>query len=478
MKLTLGQYLRQLREERGFSLEQLAQATRINPTYLRALENDEPALLPSAVQGRGYLRLIASTFNINPQPLLAAFPYKELVLSSPATEENPVVEEAQPERTQPASVSTSPPVNETTPQTEAADEVYSETVPQGEAISSEDTQLSSLPVEGSSTFIFSQIGQQFRAQREALGISLEDAERFTRLKARYLRAIEEGLLEQLPSLVQGRGMLRNYAEFLNLDSEAILLQFADGLQRRRLEHLAATAPSRATTSPAGKTRFPNRFSLFLRRWMTPDLLVGSMLFFILLVFVIWGTARVSGLQDQETQVTPPSISEILLNTADVNGSTIAALAESPTPTAAQNNTFTTLPSSPEESGESPSQPPASSDPVQVYVIANQRVWMRVVVDTRVAFEGRTIPGSTYPFTAKDAIELTAGNAAGIQIVYNQNNLGNLGGAGDVIRLIFTAQGTVVPTPLFTSTPAPTLPPTFIPQPRPLLPTPTVTPFVP
>lgn len=478
MKLTLGQYLRQLREERGFSLEQLAQATRINPTYLRALENDEPSLLPSAVQGRGYLRLIAGTFNIDPQPLLAAFPDKEVVLSSPPTEEIPQGEETQPERTEPVSISTTPTVNETTPETlTSEEEVRSETIPPIEATSLEDTQYTPQPVEGSSTFIFSQIGQQFRAQREALGISLEDAERFTRLKARYLRAIEEGQLEQLPSLVQGRGMLRNYAEFLTLDSEAILLQFADGLQRRRLEHLAATAPSRVTTSPAGQTRFPNRFSLFLRKWMTPDLLVGSLLFLILLVFVIWGTARVSGLQDQETQATPPSISEILLNTSDVSGSTIATLAESPTPTVAQNNSLP-VQSSPEESQESISQPPTSNDPVQVYVIANQRVWMRVTADNRVAFEGRTIPGSAYPFTAKDSIELTAGNAAGIQIVYNQNNLGNLGGTGDVIRLIFTAQGTVVPTPLFTSTPAPTLPPTFTPQPTPLLPTPTVTPLVP
>lgn len=478
MKLTLGQYLRQLREERGFSLEQLAQATRINPTYLRALENDEPSLLPSAVQGRGYLRLIAGTFNIDPQPLLATFPDKELVLSSPPTEEIPQVEDGQPEPAEPVSISTTPAVNATAPDTAISEEeVRSETIPSDEVTSSEDTQDSPQPIEGSSTFIFSQIGQQFREQREALGISLEEAERFTRLKARYLRAIEEGQLDQLPSLVQGRGMLRNYAEFLTLDSEAILLQFADGLNRRRLEYVAATAPSRATTPPAGQARVPNRFSLILRKWMTPDLLVGSLLFLILLVFVIWGTARVSGLQDQEAQVPPPSISEILMNTADVSGPTIATPAESPTSTAAQNNTFS-LPSSPEEGEESPSQPPVSSDPVQVYVIANQRVWMRVTVDNRVAFEGRTIPGSAYPFTAKDAIELTAGNAAGIQIVYNQNNLGNLGGAGDVIRLIFTAQGTVVPTPLFTSTPAPTLPPTFTPQPTPLLPTLTVTPLVP
>lgn len=470
MKLTIGQYLRQLREERGITLEQLAQATRINPTYLRALENDEPSLLPSAVQGRGYLRLIAGAFNIDPQPLLAAFPDKEVILpSKPEAEPTPEITEQ--------SVTAQPSETEESPE-EEEQEIIPETISEVTALSTDEAALSPPPLEGSSSFVFSQIGEQFRSQREALGISLQDAERFTRLKARYLQAIEEGRLDQLPSLVQGRGMLRNYAEFLNLDSEAILLQFADGLQRRRLEHLAATAPARTTPS-GSQAKLPNRFSLFLRRWMTPDLLVGGLLFLILLVFVIWGTARVSGLQGQEAQATPPSISELLLNTADIGNSTAQTPTPSPTPSSAQSNGLV-LPPSPAEGEEaSPTgQPPLSTDPVQVYVIANQRVWLRVVVDNRVAFEGRTIPGSAYPFTGKESIELTSGNAAGIQIVYNQNNLGSLGGSGDVLRMIFTAEGTLVPTPLFTNTPAPTLPPTFTPQPTPQLPTPTVTPFVP
>ena len=34
----------------------------------------------------------------------------------------------------------------------------------------------------------------------------------------------------LPSPVQGRGMLKNYADFLGLESDTLLLTFADGLQ--------------------------------------------------------------------------------------------------------------------------------------------------------------------------------------------------------------------------------------------------------
>ncbi len=479
MKLTIGQYLRQLREERGISLEQLAQATRINPTYLRALENDEMSLLPSAVQGRGYLRLIAGTYNIDPQPLLAAFPNGEVVLPNTSAEESPVesVEEA---TSSPLPATDEPryTTENVEQQEQEGDQTDTETYPDALIAYPEETPRSSPPAEDSSTFIFSQIGQRFRTQREALGISLEDAERFTRLKVRYLQAIEEGHLDRLPSLVQGRGMLRNYAEFLNLDSEAILLQFADGLQRRRIEHLAATQPARSTP-PTAQAQTAGRFSLLVRKWMTPDLLVGSLLFLILLLFVIWGTARVSGLRDQETQVTPPSISELLLSTADMIDSNGPTPSPSPTSAVAQNNGLALPPSLVEGENTLPTdQPPLSSDPVQVYVIANQRVWLRVVVDNRVAFEGRTIPGSAYPFTGKQAIELTSGNAAGLQIIYNQNNLGSLGSVGEVLRLIFTAEGTVVPTPLFTSTPAPTLPPTFTPQPTPQLPTPTVTPFVP
>lgn len=42
--------------------------------------------------------------------------------------------------------------------------------------------------------------------------------------------MEDGNFDALPSSVQARGMLNNYAAFLNLDVENIMLQYANALQ--------------------------------------------------------------------------------------------------------------------------------------------------------------------------------------------------------------------------------------------------------
>lgn len=462
MPLSLGEYLRQTRESRSLTLEQLAQATRVKLSYLRALESDEPSLLPSKVQARGYLRLIASQLQIDPQPILAAYPDKAVVL--PAVEIESQAADAESTVAPPAIA----PAEETNPPV----------VDESQVLLAESQPVESPPPPaGSSSFVFSQIGQQLRNQRETLGISLDDAERFTRLKSRYLQAIEEGRLENLPSLVQGRGMLRNYAHFLNMDGDAILDQFAEGLQLRRVERSDVVNPAVDKTTST-KARKRARTSAGWRRFITPDLMTGAVLFLILAVFVLWGSARVSGLQNQNASPTAPSISELLVNETAQPG-LIEMTPTNPNAPTTGDIDAPPQPASPESAEAAPTEIiPANNDPVQVYVVANQRTWMRVTVDNRVAFDGRTVPGSAYPFTGRESIELVSGNGAGIEVIYNQNNLGLLGSAGEVVRLIFTAQGTLVPTPLFTLTPSPTPQPTETPRPSPTQPTPTVTPLLP
>ena len=76
------------------------------------------------------------------------------------------------------------------------------------------------------------IGRTLQEARERLGLTLEEAERVTRIRVHHLEAIERGDLDALPSPVQARGFLNNYADFLGLDAEAILLQYADTLQKQ------------------------------------------------------------------------------------------------------------------------------------------------------------------------------------------------------------------------------------------------------
>jgi cytoskeleton protein RodZ len=57
----LGGYLRQCRETRGLSLDDLSQVTRIAPRYLHALEGDGLAVLPAPVFVRRYIRAYCAT---------------------------------------------------------------------------------------------------------------------------------------------------------------------------------------------------------------------------------------------------------------------------------------------------------------------------------------------------------------------------------------------------------------------------------
>ncbi len=57
---TVGEKLRQAREQKGISLQDAASVTHIRSNYLDELENDHPEMFLSAVQARGFLRLYAA----------------------------------------------------------------------------------------------------------------------------------------------------------------------------------------------------------------------------------------------------------------------------------------------------------------------------------------------------------------------------------------------------------------------------------
>ena len=69
----LGLILQEARENKGLTLEEVQEETRINATYLAALENGEYAELPSPVHVRGFLRNYARFLDLDPNPLLERY---------------------------------------------------------------------------------------------------------------------------------------------------------------------------------------------------------------------------------------------------------------------------------------------------------------------------------------------------------------------------------------------------------------------
>ncbi|MDF2536762.1 MAG: family transcriptional regulator [Bacillales bacterium] len=69
----IGQVLRLAREEKGISLDQLQEKTKIQKRYLSAIENNEFGLLPGKFYVRAFIRLYADEVGINVEALLKEF---------------------------------------------------------------------------------------------------------------------------------------------------------------------------------------------------------------------------------------------------------------------------------------------------------------------------------------------------------------------------------------------------------------------
>jgi len=69
------------------------------------------------------------------------------------------------------------------------------------------------------------VGDELREARRALGISLEEMAEQLRISRRYLDALENGRVNDLPGLAYGTGFVRSYAQAMGLDAPDLVRRF-------------------------------------------------------------------------------------------------------------------------------------------------------------------------------------------------------------------------------------------------------------
>lgn len=80
---SLGQWLREEREARSISLEEIAAATKIVPRYLEALENDRLDMMPGGFFVKGIIRTYAGAVGLDPEEVLRRYREAGLLSSGP-----------------------------------------------------------------------------------------------------------------------------------------------------------------------------------------------------------------------------------------------------------------------------------------------------------------------------------------------------------------------------------------------------------
>lgn len=506
---SIGQQLKRAREALNLTIPKVVEGTHIRANQIAALEADEFDSLPSPVQARAYLRLYADFLGISIEAMInnqkndfSQVGERDLpdlsstitpIKSAGEAEEPDTQNEDLPTPKEPKPLSLLGYSSrlkawikkvKPNPAPIIPHEEFSQPEAQGDLTESENTtepdsgkEISSPIIEISpSQIIYNTLGRTLRERRESLSLTLDEVERNIHVRTHYLEALETGAFTQLPSSVQARGMLNNYARFLDLDVDALLLTYAEGLQSQFLERQPKTIANGKNSSEPKKdaevTSKNRGFPANLRRYFSLDAFVGGGLVVLLFIFALWGAGRILNLKAGSTpQPTAPSISDILISTGE---------AETPSPTGIAGTANIDITQGISETVVI-TLPPAGNGPVQVTVVSSAQAWLRVTVDGKVQFEGRVNAGAAYAFDGNTQIEVLTGNGRAISILYNQTDMGPMGNTGEVVDRIYTANSILNPTATFTPTPTITPTPTVTRRPtntlRPsVTPRPSATPF--
>ena len=150
------------------------------------------------------------------------------------------------------------------------------------------------------------LGAILRDRRESAGIPLSEVEHATRIRQKYLAAIEADEWHLLPGEVVGRGFLRNYAYYLNLDPNQMIDRrraMADNSLSRTLAgtstgvRLPPVRPVdyRPQDVDLEYTAFSTRMSEFfesVRDWLVP--IVAAVLIVLVVLVIVWSFRTMGG----------------------------------------------------------------------------------------------------------------------------------------------------------------------------------------
>lgn len=254
------------------------------------------------------------------------------------------------------------------------------------------------------------VGELLRAEREKQSLTVKDIEKATSIRAIYIQAIEDGKYDVLPGEVYLKGFIRNYASFLGLNPQQALEVYRESLapqppqQSQTPQTPAPSAPPAAAMPPKVEAGREEKGGSSLGRWVIV----------LVVLAVVVGAAWAAFNHMNQPPAPQPKPPQVQVQPAP-------APAPVPAPT-------------------TPVPAPAAKT---IVVVAKYSAdcWTRVTADGRELYEGIPRVGETFTWNANQTMTVHLGNAAGVDLTYNGQPQGRLGGDGDVISKTFTVNTT-------------------------------------
>jgi len=215
------------------------------------------------------------------------------------------------------------------------------------------------------------VGEILRKRREEIGLNLRDVARITKIRYDFLKAIEDGAFEKLPVEAYVKGYIREYARVLDIDPEAVIDVY--------IRHISPPEDEKIIQKQILKRKG------LKTQYLLISLLSVAMLASILFILFIFVPEK-----QEAPSVTFETEKEDLFKVKDTNHT--------------------------------------------VEISAIDTTWLLVTIDGTISKEILLRPGDSVKWDAKNNVSLTIGNAGGIRLIFDGEEIGLLGEQGEVMRL--------------------------------------------
>lgn len=272
------------------------------------------------------------------------------------------------------------------------------------------------------------IGEILKRTREAQGITLEEVAEATKIRRKYLEALEKEEFDVLPGEVYAKGFATAYLKYLGIKDDPAVVEVMkpkpkapeepahveeEQVKERRSRAARQTKPApRRKKSPAAS---------FEEKPLSKNaslIVILSVAAIILLLALQWVYTR-----SQQDQIPPENVQQ----QEDINGGQQDGEGD------------------PENAAE-PDVPPEPAAPVyhglemhleilDVNANATDQCWMQITVDGKKT-ELTLSEGQTQDVQANESIQLSLGNAGVVKITLNGQDLGVMGSQGQVVKKEF------------------------------------------
>jgi len=253
------------------------------------------------------------------------------------------------------------------------------------------------------------IGNLLRRERENRNLSLQEVQDATKITVHNLSALEEDRFDYFPNRVYTRAFLRDYANYLGLDSAGLL---------ERYERTCAAKPDPILAAPVRrKSRLRAAFGVALT---------------IIVLCAVAGAVYVyyTGYGMRVNAMKPAPRSTVA---GDASGTaTLPRVPVVPTPP---------TPTTPPPPVVPPK--PVKPDTMTLQVAATHVVWVRVTADGK-SQDLTMKPGEVKTWQAKKIIKIRAGKAGAVQLKWNGVTQPPLGPLGEVRNGEFLYEKAPVP----------------------------------